>query len=146
MWALGTCSGTASEAGQTYAEHWNGEHWQEVEITGRQGDGWLNDISVDGISVDGANRVWTVGIGELSQDYTGETLVQYWDGSKWEVVASPRVGEPRPAGGLGIDDGLNASEVSPTGTLWVAGTLRGRPLAAHFDARPCEGRQGRKDG
>jgi len=71
---------------QTLIEHWDGSDWSIVPSP-NVGPGW-NVLS--GIAVVSSDDIWAVGnsatLGGLPQ-----TLVQHWDGARWNVIPSPTI-------------------------------------------------------
>jgi hypothetical protein len=72
---------------QTLAAHWDGNVWRAVG-TRNIGTG---DNFLSGVVAVSAKDVWAVGWASTGPD-TSRTLIQHWDGSRWDVVDSPSPG------------------------------------------------------
>jgi hypothetical protein len=85
-WAVGTRL-DSSYGDRALIEHWDGRSWS---ISTNPQPGAVRDLlfSVAALS---PSDVWAVGDQE-GADNRFETLVEHWDGSKWQVVPSPDPG------------------------------------------------------
>jgi hypothetical protein len=110
VWAVG------NQGSRTLTEHWNGSAWSIVDspnpLPSSKGNNFLT-----GVTALSSNDVWAVG---ATLDFTlgglEQTLTIHWDGTAWNVVASPNKGTGSNLL-LGVD--------SPGGGLVIAaGTLR----------------------
>jgi len=108
VWAVGHICGWQ---GRTLVEHWDGIHWTVVPSSNVAGADMSTLVSVAAVS---ANDVWAVGNFQVGGQYQWNTLVEHWNGTKWNIVNSPN--------GSGKDKNfLNAiAVVSPT-NLWAVG-------------------------
>jgi hypothetical protein len=90
IWVVG--STTAPGTLRTRAEHWDGSSWS-LFPTPNVGTGHNALIGVDGSTSD---DVWAVGYSErllrAAEPYRYTALVEHWDGARWRVVESPKVG------------------------------------------------------
>lgn len=99
MWAVGVYQ-NAQNASASLIERWNGSTWQVVNSPNPQNGGILS--SVVAIS---ASNIWAVGEagypsggggvvgGNLSTNSPAiPTLIEHWNGTAWQIVASPNPG------------------------------------------------------
>ena len=98
-----------------------GGRWRTVRLAGVEGR--LRDVSGTGL-----RNVWAVGVRDRGG--VGRTLIAHHDGSGWDVVPSPNVGD-----GFNILEGVEA--LSPT-DVWAVGYRRGagarmKPFALHYN-------------
>lgn len=120
LWAVGDYN--IGTSGQPLTERWNGTKWSVVTSPTIQ----ANDSSLSSVTVLSATNAWAVGqagtpSGALSNMATssasspaGKTLTEYWNGTKWSVVASPNPGT--------FNNGLNGVARVPGSTqLWAVG-------------------------
>ncbi|HYK53575.1 MAG TPA: hypothetical protein VEV38_08620 [Candidatus Eremiobacteraceae bacterium] len=56
---------------------------------------------------------WAVGMRPLTTGFQTATLAEHWDGTRWMIVATPRVFQPTAQ--------LNSATTDPQGDVWVAG-------------------------
>ena len=85
-WAVGD-STASNGAGQTLIEQWDGAQWSVVPSPNPSP--FHNGLS--GVSAVAAQDVWAVGSFSNALD-TPQTLIEHWDGSTWNQVASSNVG------------------------------------------------------
>jgi hypothetical protein len=84
IWAVGSTSG----AGQTLIEHWNGTSWSVVTSPNV---GTMTNV-LTAVAVVSASDIWAVGYStSCSTGCIQLTLIEQWDGTKWNVVTSPNV-------------------------------------------------------
>ena len=91
-----TAVGFLKDAGHqrelTLVEHWNGTKWSVVQSPNQSdAPGSLNSLtSVTAVS---ATDLYAVGFfGDAATNGQDETLVEHFDGKKWEIVSSPTKG------------------------------------------------------
>ena len=113
----------------TLIEQWDGSTWNVVPSPN------VGTIGNTLFSVSGAaaSNVWTVGAYNLNnQTGTLQTLIERWDGTNWNVAASPNEGT--------ADNILYAVTAISTGETWSAGTfsdgINGRTLSLDYND-PC---------
>lgn len=86
IWAVGQYLPAGSNTtSQMLVEHWNGTQWTVVpaaEVAGYNDS--LNDISA--IS---ANDIWAIGASQSKTYQSSQTLIEHWNGTKWNIVTSP---------------------------------------------------------
>ena len=85
VWAVGYY--TKNGGAQTLIEHWNGTSWQVVSspnVAGSSGSGLVSVVAVS------ATNVWAAG-GYANSRGVGQTLIEHWNGTSWQVVSSPNV-------------------------------------------------------
>lgn len=125
VWAVGYYV-DSSGVYKTLIEHWDGSSWSIVSSPSPGST--FNTLA--GVDVSSANDVWAVGqTSDNPSGSPGETLVEHWDGSTWEVVPSPNAGT----------EGSVLLAVSATGSdAWAVGLYEnasGTPLTLteHWD-------------
>jgi hypothetical protein len=122
VWSVGTSY--ESQPGQTLTMHWNGTEWERVASPN---PGSLGN-TLDLIEVIASDDVWAVG-GYANTENDGRILFMHWDGSAWQVVPGPNLGEGT----------SSVSDIAATGPndVWVVGSRNAggvtRPLALHWD-------------
>ena len=126
MWAVGY----GKDAGtSTIAEYWDGSSWSTVPTpnpvsTDGSAGSWFN-----GVAALGPDRAWAVGYSHVVRGPVYNTLIEQWNGTTWEIVASPAPGE------VSL---LNAvARVPGTAQTWAVGEsftdgLVGSTLIEHF--------------
>ncbi len=91
VWAVGsyTTSGTPYNYQQTLIEHWNGSTWSVVSSPD-VGSYWNQ---LDAVQVVSTKNIWAVGNYLTAGSHSiGQTLVEHWNGTNWQVVSSPNPG------------------------------------------------------
>lgn len=86
IWVVGTKGVTRFRA---LAEHWDGSKWTIVP-TPYAINGWTKKTILFAVAGSSASNVWAVGwyqSGPDGSDYS--TLVEHWDGTRWQVQPSP---------------------------------------------------------
>ncbi len=87
IWTVGAYSNSSSVF-QTLTEHWNGSSWSIVNSP----NVGTNDNLFNGVAVVSTGNVWAVG-SYINSTGSGRTLIEHWNGTKWQVVKSPDVGK-----------------------------------------------------
>ena len=108
----------------TLAEHWNGNRWS---VTSSSNAG-LSDNNLYGVTTISPGDAWAAG-DDIDQAGNNRTLIEHWNGSSWNIVASPNPG----AQGSNILGGIVA--VSAHDVWAVGGFDNGgntRTLIEHF--------------
>lgn len=111
VWTVGNffLNGSQSQD-QTAVEHWNGSQWSIVASADVPSSD-DNLISVKAIST---NDIWAVGLfSTLGGSGDAQTLTEHWDGTQWQVVASPDIL---------TSDGLNGVSAVATNNVWAVGS------------------------
>ena len=82
-WAVGTFQ--SNHGPHTLIEHWNGTRWRTVPGPA------LNAISVSlsGVAAVSASRAWAVGEVVPATSHQPQTLIEQWNGTRWQRVPSP---------------------------------------------------------
>ncbi len=94
VWAVGIYGGPDSNPNPsgTLIEHWNGEQWSVVAHPTDM-NGITTGATFAGIAGIPGNHLrsdaWTVGNYEPSGTTPIQTLIEHWNGFKWEIVGSP---------------------------------------------------------
>jgi hypothetical protein len=115
-WAVGRYYDTASGETKTLTEHWNGSAWTVVPSANAGAGGIRSLEDVDAVS---AADVWAVGyfVEDASSEGGSKTMVEHWDGSEWEIVASPNAGL-----GEGGNGTLASVFALATDDVWAVGS------------------------
>lgn len=108
-WSFGEY-GIPGTDGKALAEHWDGASWQQVPMPSPRG---ANEVQLNAVTAASAADVWVVG------DWAGvgthnnyAALTEHWDGSRWTIVPTPRIGYGRRLFGV--------AALSPT-NVWAVG-------------------------
>src|SRR5262249_141788 len=81
------------------------------------------DNELHGVIALAANDAWAVGYS--TSGTTKQTLILHWDGTAWQVVASPNRGTNH--------NYLNATAAVAPGDIWAAGTDPNSSLMRHWN-------------
>jgi hypothetical protein len=134
VWAVGQQTADPDHLPQPLIERWDGSAWHLV--TGvplpqsTPNGGVLNAVS----HVPGTDQLWAVG-GWTHSTITvpPQPLIERWDGTSWQIVASPTL----PSGALGgIWNGvvaLSATNAWAVGSYALANPIDSHPLIGHWD-------------
>ena len=109
VWAVGSFNNTGG-FGQNLIEHWNGTAWSVVASP----DVGTNNNGLSGVTAVSKNDIWAVGSYTNGSTSLGQTLIEQWNGSAWNVVASP---DP----GVGMNYLTSVSAVSAN-NVWAVGS------------------------
>jgi hypothetical protein len=86
VWAVGFSASPTTDYA-TLAEHWNGSAWSIVPTPNPPG---LHTVSLNAVAAISASDIWAVGGNPPSQaGYSGQALLEHWNGSAWSIVAAP---------------------------------------------------------
>ncbi len=111
VWTVGLFL-KSSGGTQTLVEHWNGTNWSVVTSpnVGSRGS------QLAGIAAISASNIWAVGyyIKSSGLNIVDQTLIEQWNGTSWNVVASPNVGSFE-------ENHLNAIAASSANNVWAVG-------------------------
>jgi FG-GAP-like repeat len=110
IWIVGNQGDTQTPL---QAEHWNGSSWTLVS-TPNVGSG---DKELNGADAVASNDVWAVGASSGTTANRYKTLVEHWNGSQWQVVASPNVGTNN-------FNTLTSVDASSRTSAWAVGSYR----------------------
>jgi len=86
IWTVGNYA-NSSGINQTLIEHWNGTSWQ---IVSSPNPGSAENF-LQGVTAVSATNIWTVG-NYANSNGINQTLIEHWNGTNWQVVASPSPG------------------------------------------------------
>ncbi len=129
IWVVGSISSAESPAKyHALAEHWNGSKWTIVPTPHGIG-GQVRNSALSAVSGSSSSNVWAVGwyqSGPLGIDHS--TLVEHWDGARWQV-------QPSPDGpGSTADSQLFAVAALSRTSAWAIGSNEGPvPLIERWD-------------
>jgi hypothetical protein len=83
VWAVGSTLST-SGAQKTLIEHWNGRSWA-VQRSPSPG----SSSHLTAVTAVSRSNAWAVGYSDSSDGTASKTLVEHWNGSSWQIQASP---------------------------------------------------------
>lgn len=122
LWAVGS----RTALGATLALHWNGRNWSTVPTPNKSNFTQLTDVT----AVRGDN-VWAVGFYVPTGSGNPKTLIEHWNGRRWNVVRSPN---PRNgANVLYAVDAVSASNVWAVGGTNLNPTVGGKQIILHWN-------------
>jgi len=119
VWAVGFTLQTPDDAAPalTLIEHWDRKSWQIITSPSPQPTG---DNALFSVAAVDANDVWAVGFSGGTPGargfITGQTLIEHWDGTGWQVIPSPSPGS--------VSSALEAVAVVRADDVWAAGFTR----------------------
>src|SRR5262249_28134816 len=87
VWAVGFSTLFNTGVRQTLTEQWNGTSWNVVASP----DVGTNSNVLTAVAVVSATDIWAVGYSTAASGVQ-QTLTEHWNGTSWNVVASPNVG------------------------------------------------------
>jgi hypothetical protein len=111
VWAVGAYGN--GNGSFTLMQHWTGTQWQVVASPNVKGS--LAD-SLSGIVAIAANNIWAVGSYNNASN-NSQTLIEHWNGSKWNIVSSPNV--------LSVGNSLAAISAVSATDVWAVGSVSG---------------------
>jgi hypothetical protein len=102
--------------GHTLILHWDGSSWQLVASPDLVTNGTINSTTneLNGVAVIAPNDAWAVGYG-VSSNVPYQTMTLHWDGTAWNLVASPNVATP------GYYNALNDVAAVSSNDVWAVG-------------------------
>ncbi len=109
IWAAGFYDQRPNSKDQTLLEHWDGSQWSIVP--GANHGSNYNDLN--GVTAVSSTQVWAVGY-YYQCDSCGavQTLIERWNGKKWQIVSSPNAGS---------NDFLHGVTAVSGNDIWAAG-------------------------
>ena len=128
VWAVGSYFTPTTGTHLPLLAHWNGMGWSQVANPdyGNNNVGRLNAVAA--LS---ANDVWAVGnVYNRAGGSSSRTLIQRWDGSRWNVVPSPNPGE-RSGPSLNAVYARSSNDAWAVGSYAESGSIR--TLTMHWD-------------
>lgn len=108
VWAVGTYV-DSNVVYQTLIEQWNGQAWSVVPSP----NVGLSYNTLSGVTAVSASDVWAVGYYYTKNDISNQALIEQWNGSNWQAIASP---------GVGVDNFLSGVTAVSTSDMWAVGT------------------------
>ncbi len=123
VWAVGL--GISSSGGFALILHWNGTQWSVVPSP-NPGSTFYSLGEARAVS---ANDIWSVGQA-VNNNGVFKTLIEHWNGTKWNIVPSPNVGSN--------NNFLNSVTTVSANNVWAVGTSTNnskndRTLTMHWD-------------
>src|SRR6266567_969315 len=109
VWAVGSYFNLNLNSSQTLIERWNGSTWQVV-TSPNAGTG-NNDLK--GVAVELSGNAWAVGSYFDPRFASFRTLIERWDGGRWNIMPSPNIGKS--------DNWLSGVTVDLSGNAWAVG-------------------------
>jgi hypothetical protein len=111
IWVVGQYLPASNNATfQTLAEHWDGTQWSIVPTSDVAG---YNDFFAD-IKAISPTNIWAVGASQSNNYQSSQTLIEHWNGTKWNIVSSPN-----PDAGNNVLSAI--TRIPGTTSLWVVG-------------------------
>ena len=120
-WAVGEFTSPSTGLPMPLAEHFNGTSWSAVPMAALPSGDYGQLYGVTAVA---SNNVWAVGYFSNVSTSTRFTLIEHWDGSKWNLVSSPT---PSVGGQLHTVTALAANNI------WAGGGAGGANLIEHYD-------------
>ena len=108
VWAVGIYT-DINAVDHTLIEQWNGSAWSIIPSP-NEGTRGSDLYSIAAVS---ATDIWAVGIYKTSTIYSS-TLVEQWNGTSWNIVASPN--------GAGLSSGLSGVSAVSSNAIWAVGS------------------------
>jgi hypothetical protein len=119
VWAVGFSSSS------TLTLHWNGAAWSLIPSPN---PGTTNNF-LYGVTALASRDVWAVGRRASSGSFPG-TLTMRWDGTRWNVVASPNQAS---ASGQMVSNELRAVSAGAANNVWAVGVSANQTLTLHWN-------------
>lgn len=131
IWAVGRYNSgrpPTATGRDTLALHWDGASWITVPTPNPAWPG-VDFFTLDDVAALAANDAWAVGYSADFASLESRTLIEHWNGTSWQVVASPNPGGPNGPNALRGVDAAGPQDV------WAVGSARSpsRPLILRFD-------------
>jgi hypothetical protein len=124
-WAVGFSGNgwPATSVNKTLIERWNGSSWRIWPSPNPVGSSSM----LNGVAAVSGTSAWAVGSAASGSFAIRHTLIEHWNGTKWNVQPSPN---PAP----GQDELTAVAALSPT-NVWAVGTydLGKYPLIEHWN-------------
>lgn len=111
VWAVGSSTSlNQTLLAQTTVEHWDGTQWSVVTSANVPS----SDDSLASVTTISTNDIWAVGLfNTLGGSGDPQTLTEHWNGTQWQVVASPNIL---------VSDGLDSVSAIATNNVWAVGS------------------------
>jgi hypothetical protein len=92
VWAVGD-EPNASYGNYALTEHWDGKQWSSIPAATNT----FNYSSLNSVTALASNNVWAVGstaspTSIANTQTNGDTLIEHWNGTTWNIIASPSKG------------------------------------------------------
>jgi hypothetical protein len=126
VWLVGSKWQGAGTRAETLVEHWNGSRWSVVPTPNPPQVASRQDAGFQAVSARSASDVWAVGYeivgGRGATVRHGKpaagTLIEHWNGRRWQIVPSPSV---RASNGV-LNDNLFSVSADRSNDAWAAGS------------------------
>lgn len=107
--------------------HWDGTSWRKWPLPlGRR------PVTFDQVIADGPSSVWAVSTGQENSSPARSSLIEHWNGTRWQHVPPP-FGRSDPLAGFSATGWRDAWAVGSYGQGGNAVTKYSHPLAAHWN-------------
>jgi hypothetical protein len=104
---------------RTLTEHWDGKEWNVVPAP-NQGS---HDSGLVGVAASSSRDVWAVG-GYYASSRRPNSLIEHWNGTTWQIVASP---------GANTLEGIASLAPNDAWAVGNHGVSYGKALSVHWD-------------
>ncbi len=126
-WAVGTSRNQSGFSSHTLTEHWNGSQWSIISSA--------NPSSAQNVLVSAAalttNNVWSVGETGNSDGTAFQTLVEHWNGTRWNVI--PSLNTSLSFNYLSSVAIVSAKDIWAVGVAMAAGDVSSQTLIEHWN-------------
>ena len=132
VWSVGY-DYDANSSQFTITQHWDGSAWKMIPspspgTTTKCGTGYSGNM-LNGVAAVSTSDVWAVG--EMCGYGNMQTLTEHWNGSKWQVVFSPRL--DRDDSTLVAVAAASSNDVWAVGNYQVQSVYQWNTLIEHWD-------------
>lgn len=130
MWAVGyMIKGDRPSFEQPLIERWNGHGWMPVTPTTPAG---AKASSLRGVVALSSSDAWAVGTYLPAGSEKEQALIEHWNGTVWQPVATPQTASISPSQFFSVA-AVGANDVRAVGVHFVGGEGIGAPLIARWD-------------
>lgn len=126
LWTVGNDTDPSSGLAQTLTEHWNGTSWSVIPSPNVSS---VNS-ALSAVAVLSPSDAWAVGSSGFSAYGSLQTLIEHWNGTSWQIVASP---SPGPLSFLTSVTALAANNVWAAGVTGTDSTSDEQTLIEHWN-------------
>jgi hypothetical protein len=135
VWAVGSAYNSSFQTQLTLVERWNGSAWTIVPSPSPGTAKFCGFQSyagnyLYGVAAISSSDAWAVG--EICPYGSGRTLIEHWDGTKWEVVSSPNEAG-QTTNTLVSVAALSANDIWAVGNYLLNDQYQWNTLTEHWD-------------
>ncbi len=129
VWAVGDYFNATRNHQQTLIEREHGGNWQVITSP----NAGRSDNDLKGVAVELSGNAWAVGSYFDPRFASFRTLIERWDGGRWNIMPSPNIGKS--------DNWLSGVTVDLSGNAWAVGEYFNpaqgnfQTLIEHWDGR-----------